>query len=164
MKKKLDEIDLKIINLYLSNPYLQQIEISSQIGLGKSAINSRIKKLKLLGLLLSPVVIDLSAIKNHRVDSILIDLEKGGSKEIASASKWLSQFDFVLEVKSLSGSAFDIIVDYIVDINNENDNISKRTKICDLPSLKSAKRIRSIDNLYKKSECEYFRYILNEIS
>ncbi|HDN62448.1 Lrp/AsnC family transcriptional regulator [Candidatus Bathyarchaeota archaeon] len=107
-RKKIDEIDRKIIEALKKNARTPFTEIGKSLGLSDASIHFRVSKLRKAGIIKKYTIeVDEEAYQNHKVSGyMLIKVKRGKIEEV---SKKLASLEDVKVVQEVRGSN-DLIV------------------------------------------------------
>lgn len=136
MVEPIDQFDRKILDLVQRNCQLKAEAIAEVVGLSASAVQRRLKRLRIEGVIVAEVaIIDRKATKNSSLFIAGLEIEREHYDAVAKFKQWASKNDNIQQVYYVTG-AVDIIVlisardasdydDIAVDLMAHNPQIKK---------------------------------------
>lgn len=112
---KLDETDLKILDLLKENGRVQNNEIASRLSISEGTVRNRIKKLIDNNFLSIMGLVNPDKIKNKQI--ILIGIRISDSKRMEKTGQYMSSLKNVVAVYMVTGS-FDLFVEVFIEPQN----------------------------------------------
>jgi len=112
---KLDETDLKILDLLKGNGRIQNNEIASRLSISEGTVRNRIKKLIDNDFLSIKGLVNPDKIQNKQI--ILIGVRISDSKKMEKTGQYMSSLKDVVAVYMVTGS-FDLFVEVFIEPQN----------------------------------------------
>lgn len=112
---KLDETDLKILDLLKGNGRIQNNEIASRLSISEGTVRNRIKKLIDNDFLSIKGLVNPDKIQNKQI--ILIGIRISDSKKMEKTGQYMSSLKDVVAVYMVTGS-FDLFVEVFIEPQN----------------------------------------------
>lgn len=112
---KLDETDLKILDLLKENGRVQNNEIASRLSISEGTVRNRIKKLIDNNFLSIMGLVNPDKIKNKQI--ILVGVRISDSKKMEKASQYMAGLKNVVAVYMVTGS-FDLFIEVFIEPQN----------------------------------------------
>jgi Lrp/AsnC family transcriptional regulator for asnA, asnC and gidA len=112
---KIDETDLKIIDLLKENGRIQNNEIASRLSISEGTVRNRIKKLIDNKFLSIRGLVNPEQIQNKQI--ILIGARVSDSKKMEKAAQYMANLKDVIAVYMVTGS-FDLFVEVFIEPQN----------------------------------------------
>ena len=112
---KLDETDLKILDLLKENGRIQNNEIASRLSISEGTVRNRIKKLIDNNFLSIKGLVNPDKIKNKQI--ILVGVRISDSKKMEKAGQYMAGLKNVVAVYMVTGS-FDLFIEVFIEPQN----------------------------------------------
>lgn len=130
MEAKFDKTDIRILNLLQQNARITSKEISEKLGLTKTPIYERIKKLERRGIIKSYVtLLDHNKIDKNLIVFINVSLNKHTKEVVESFISQVNAFTEVMECYYISGNADFLLKVYCKDMNDYQDFIMNKFSV-----------------------------------
>ena len=134
MVEKLDQQDLRILEILQRNADISSSEIAEQLNMSQSPCWRRIKRLEQEGYIKRKVVVlNREALGMQLVAFTTINLSKVGRKDLESFERAVSQLDEVVECYTMTGS-WDYMLKVVVkDIQHYEQFV--RNRLLEIPMI-----------------------------
>jgi len=128
--KKLDKIDFNLISILQTNARITIKEISAKLGLSKTPIYERIKKLEKFGFIKQYVaLVDNKKIDKGLIIYISVSLNKHHKSVVDNFIKKVNSLHEVMECYYISGNADFLLKVYTKDMDGYKDFIENKFSV-----------------------------------